>query len=58
MVILPAETRAALTGTADPSELTTRTVAAYFAGLLAAVQDRVLVVSDRPGGLRMRTPPR
>jgi hypothetical protein len=33
-------------------------VAAYFAGLLAAVQDRVLVVSDRPGGLRMRTPPR
>ena len=57
-VILPAETRAALTRSADPSELTTRTVAAYFAGLLAAAQGRVLVVSDRPGGFRMRTPPR
>jgi hypothetical protein len=24
--------------------------------LLAAAQDRMLVVSDRPGGFRMRTP--
>ena len=57
-VILPTETRAALTRMADPTELTTRTVAAYFAGLLAAAQGRSLVVIDRPGGFRMRTPPR
>jgi histidine phosphotransferase ChpT len=57
-IILPSETRAALTQTADPSELTTRTVGAYFAALLAAAQGRVLVVSDRPGGFRMHTLPR
>ena len=51
---LSAETRAALTRAADPAELTTRTVTAYFAGLLAAAQGRILVVSDRPGGFRMR----
>ncbi len=54
---LSAETRAALTRTTDPSELTTKTVTAYFAALLAAGQDRILVVSDRPGGFRMRSTP-
>jgi histidine phosphotransferase ChpT len=57
-IILPTETRAALTRIAAPSELTTRTVVAYFTGLLAAAQGRILVVSDRPGGFRMRAPPR
>ncbi|MGE3783940.1 MAG: histidine phosphotransferase family protein, partial [Alphaproteobacteria bacterium] len=48
-VTLSAETGAALTGTAEPSELTTITVTAYFAGLLAASQGRVLVANNRPG---------
>lgn len=56
-ITLSAETRAALTCAADPAELTTRTVTAYFAGLLAATQGRILVMSDRPGGFRMRAPP-
>ena len=49
---------AALTRTAEASELTTRTVTAYFAGLLAASQGRVLVANNRPGGFRLSTPPR
>jgi hypothetical protein len=56
-IVLSAETRAALTCAADPAELTTRTVAAYFTGLLAAAQRHVLIVSDAPGGFRMRASP-
>jgi histidine phosphotransferase ChpT len=52
---LPAETRAALAQETDPSELTTRTVPAYFAGLLAAAQGRILVMAGRPGGFRLAT---
>ena len=52
---LPAETRAALARETDPSELTTRTVPAYFAGLLAAAQGRILVMAGRPGGFRLAT---
>jgi histidine phosphotransferase ChpT len=56
-ITLSAETRAALTRSTDPAELTTRTVTAYFAGLLATVQGRMLLVSDRPGGFRLHAPP-
>jgi hypothetical protein len=56
-VSLSEETRAALTRTTDPAELTTKTVIAYFAGLLAAARGRVLVVSDRPGGFGLGAPP-
>jgi hypothetical protein len=56
-IVLSAETRAALTCAADPAELTTRTVAAYFAGLLAAAQRHVLVLSDASGGFRLRASP-
>ena len=52
-VSLSVEARAALIGAADPAELTTRTVPAYFAGLLAASQGGRLVVSDRPDGFRL-----
>jgi histidine phosphotransferase ChpT len=52
-----AEICAALTRATDPAELTTRTVAAYFAGLLAAALGRTLVVSDRPGGFGLGAPP-
>jgi hypothetical protein len=38
-----------------PSLLTTRTVPAYFAGLLAAAQGRILVMAGRPGGFRLAT---
>jgi histidine phosphotransferase ChpT len=55
-IFLPAETRAALARSIDPAELTTRTVPAYFAGLLAAAQRRHLVVSDRSGGFRLGAP--
>jgi len=51
------ETRAALALAASAAELTTRTVGAYFAGLLAAAQGRRLVVSDRPGGFRIAGAP-
>jgi histidine phosphotransferase ChpT len=50
---LPAETCAALAQETDLSELTTRAVPAYFAGLLAAAQGRILVVTGRPGGFRL-----
>jgi histidine phosphotransferase ChpT len=56
-VLLSAETRAALIGAADTAELTTRTVPAYFAGLLAASQGRRLVVGDRPDGFRLSATP-
>lgn len=47
------EMRTAL-GLATPSaELTTRTVGAYFAGLLADAQGCRLVVADQPGGFRI-----
>ena len=44
------EARAALTLTAPVADLTTRTVGAYFAGLLAAARGSRLAVSDLPGG--------
>jgi histidine phosphotransferase ChpT len=47
------EARAALTLTTPAAALTTRTVGAYFAGLLAEAQGRRLVVEDRPGGFRV-----
>ena len=53
VILLSAETRAALTRAIDPAELTTRTVTAYFAGLLAASQGGQLVVNARPGGFRL-----
>jgi histidine phosphotransferase ChpT len=56
-ISLSEETRAALTRAADPAELTTKTVTAYFAGLLAAAQGRILVVSDRAGGFGLGAPP-
>ena len=52
---LPAETRAALAQETELSELTTRTVPAYFAGLLAAEQGRIVVMAGRPGGFRLAT---
>ncbi|MGD9616272.1 MAG: histidine phosphotransferase family protein [Alphaproteobacteria bacterium] len=57
MVALSDETRAALTGAADPAELTTKTVTACFAGLIAASQGRRLVISNRPDGFRLGAPP-
>ncbi len=56
-ISLPAEIRTALALAIDPAELTTRSVTAYFAGLLAASQSRRVVVDDRPGGFRLCTPP-
>jgi histidine phosphotransferase ChpT len=56
-ILLSAETRAALTGAAGPAELTTRTVPACFAGLLAAAQGRRLVVRDRADGFLLSAPP-
>jgi histidine phosphotransferase ChpT len=56
-ISLPAETRAALALAIDPAELTTRTVTAYFAGLLAASQGRRIVVNDQPGEFRLGAPP-
>ena len=53
VISLSPETRDALTRAIDPAELTTRTVTAYFAGLLAAAQGGHLVVSARPGGFRL-----
>lgn len=56
-VSLSAEARAALTGAIDPAALTTRTVPACFAGLLAAAQEQRLVVTDRPDGFRLGVVP-
>jgi histidine phosphotransferase ChpT len=55
-ILLSAEASAALTRSTDPAELTTRTVVAYFAALLAAAQRRHLVVTDRPGGFHLGAP--
>jgi histidine phosphotransferase ChpT len=49
------EQRVALALATAASELTTRTVTAYFAGLLADVQGCRLVVADQPGGFRLAT---
>jgi histidine phosphotransferase ChpT len=50
---LPAETCAALAREIALGELTTRTVPAYFAGLLAAAQGRIVVATGRPDGFRL-----
>jgi histidine phosphotransferase ChpT len=47
------EARAALALAAVPADLTSRTVGAYFAGLLAEAQGRRLTVAERPGGFRL-----
>ena len=47
------EARAALALAAPVEALTTRTVGAYFAGLLAEMQGLRIAVSDRPGGFRL-----
>jgi histidine phosphotransferase ChpT len=51
------EARAALTLTPPAAALTTRTIGAYFAGLLAEAQGRRLVVEGRPGGFRIAAVP-
>jgi len=52
---LSPEMRAALTLAPPAATLTTRTVGAYFTGLLAEAQGRRLVAEDRPGGFRLAT---
>lgn len=47
------EVRAALALAVSTAELTSRTVGAYFAGLLADELGCRLVVADRPGGFRL-----
>ena len=49
------EVRAALTLAVPPAALTSRTVGAYFAGLLAETLGRRLVLADQPGGFRLTT---
>jgi histidine phosphotransferase ChpT len=44
---------AALTLAAASPDLTSRTIGAYFAGLLAESQGRRLTVGERPGGFRL-----
>lgn len=51
------DARAALALAAAPAELTTRTVAAYFAGLLAEAQGLRLSVTERQGGFRLGASP-
>lgn len=50
---MSAEAQAALALSTPVAELTTRTVGAYLAGLLADAQGRRLVVSERPGGFQL-----
>ena len=50
---LSAESRTAATMSAPVEALTSRSVAGYFAGLLAAAQSRRLIVADQPGGFRL-----
>ena len=50
---LSPEIQAALRLATRPADLTSRTVGAYFAGLLAAARHRRLVVDNRPGGFRL-----
>ncbi len=45
--------RAAMSLAPPPAELTSRTVGAYFAGLLAEALGCRLVITDRPGGFRL-----
>jgi histidine phosphotransferase ChpT len=45
--------RAALSLATPVAELTSRTVGAYFTGLLADRLERRIVVNDRPGGFRL-----
>ena len=49
------EIRAALSLAIPTAELTSRTVAGYFAGLLAEALGWRLVVADQPGGFRLST---
>ncbi len=49
-----AEIRAALSPDAAIGELTARTVAAYFAGRLAAAQERLIEFVGSPGSFRLR----
>jgi histidine phosphotransferase ChpT len=49
------ETAAALALVGPVAALTTRTVGAYFAGLLAEAQGRRLVLAGRSGGFRLST---
>jgi histidine phosphotransferase ChpT len=49
------EAAAALTLAAPVAALTTRTVVAYFTGLLAEAQGRRLVLGERAGGFRLST---
>jgi len=54
---LSPEARAALALTTPATELTSRTVGGYFAGLLAERLGRRLIVGERPGGFRLNTAP-
>ncbi len=49
------EIRAALALATPVAGLSSRTVGGYFAGLLTEALGRRLVISDRPGGLRLAT---
>ncbi len=49
-----AEIRAALSPDAAVGELTPRTVAAYFAGRLAAAQERRIEFAGSPGSFRLK----
>jgi histidine phosphotransferase ChpT len=49
------EVRAALVLAAPVAALTTRTVGAYFAGLIAEAQRCRLAIADRPGGFSLAT---
>jgi histidine phosphotransferase ChpT len=49
------EARAALAQTTPVEALTSRTIGAYFAGLLAAARGWRLAVADRPGGFLLGT---
>ena len=51
------EARAALMLATPPAELTSRTVGAYVAGLLAEAQGGRLAVGERPGGFRLSLEP-
>lgn len=52
---LSPQARAALSLATAPADLTSRTVTAYVAGLLAEAQGLRLAVAERPGGFRLIT---
>lgn len=54
---LSPEAQAALSLTAPVAALTTRTVGAYFAGLLAEAQGCRIATAERPGGFRLAAAP-